>query len=223
MILVLIPAYNEEKNIGRVVYSVRALGFPVLVVDDGSADGTVLAAQKQGAEVIGYSPNRGKGYALQRGFEWFLARSEYQALILMDSDGQHDPADLSSFVKALQSSQSDLILGNRMDKPEGMPRIRRWTNGLMSGLLSLFSGCKVPDTQCGYRAIRREALARCVFHTTRFEIESEMILEAARTGSRIESIPVRSVYEGGLSHIHPFRDTGRFILFLFQYFLRRKA
>ena len=221
-VCVIIPGYNESKNISRVVGSVKGLGFPVLVVDDGSTDDMSLQARKAGAEVVSYTPNQGKGVALRRGVEWFLTGSSLPAVIFMDSDGQHDPEDLPDFLKALDDPKSDLVIGNRMSDPRGMPFIRRLTNRFMSVILSLAAGQFVPDTQCGYRAARRECLSRLQLKTTRFEIESEMILEASRTGSKVASIPVRSVYEGGTSHIHPIRDTVRFFQFLFGYLRKRR-
>ena len=121
-----------------------------------------------------------------------------------------------------ENPEIDLVIGNRMNNPKGMPFVRRHTNVIMSALISAAAGQKVPDTQCGYRAAKREAIGRLQLESSRFEIESEMILEAARTHSRISSVPVRSVYEGGTSHIHPLRDTVRFFKFLFKYLACRK-
>ena len=219
----IIPAYNEQKNIARVVAGVRDLGFPVLVVDDGSGDDTAQAAARSGAEVVSSAANQGKGAALRRGIRWLLETSRYPAAVFMDSDGQHDPADLKNFLAALEEPASGLVIGDRMGSPGGMPLLRRWTNRLMSGVLSCFAGQRVPDTQCGYRAARREVLSRMMLETDRFEIESEMALEAARAGVKIVSVPVRSVYENGKSHIHPGRDTARFFKFLFCYLLKHQS
>ena len=219
----IIPAFNEAKNISRVIAAVKVLGFPVVVVNDGSGDDTAGEAERSGAQVVSYTPNQGKGVALRKGIEWFLASSHYPAAIFMDSDGQHDPADLSHFLTALDVPSSGLVVGNRMSRPVGMPLIRRLTNRLMSAILSFFAGQCVPDTQCGYRAVARETLSRMKLETDRFEIESEMILEAGRTGAKIISVPIRSVYEGGASHIHPGRDTVRFFKFLWAYLTRRRS
>ena len=221
-VCVIIPGYNEAKNIPRVVTAVKNLGFPVLVVDDGSKDDMAAQARLAGAHVFSYAPNEGKGAAIRRGIDWFLKKTSYQAVVFMDSDGQHDAADLPIFLKALENPEIDLVIGNRMNNPKGMPFVRRHTNVIMSALISAAAGQKVPDTQCGYRAAKREAIGRLQLESSRFEIESEMILEAARTHSRISSVPVRSVYEGGTSHIHPLRDTVRFFKFLFKYLACRK-
>ena len=222
-VCVIIPGYNEAKNIPRVITAVKALGYGVLTVDDGSSDDMASVACGAGSQVLSYTPNQGKGTAIRRGIEWFLGQSLYRAVIFMDSDGQHDPADLQNFLRALDKSDADLVIGDRMADPQGMPLIRRLTNRFMSTILSAACGQRVPDTQCGYRAAKREALSRIRLETSRFEIESEMILEAARTGSKIASIPVRSVYEGGKSNIHPARDTVRFFNFLLRYRSRQRS
>ena len=221
-LLVLIPAYNEEKHILQVIQETRSLGFPVLVVDDASSDGTVQQVRTLGISVLTSVTNRGKGSAIRRGFEWFLTNN-YSGLVMMDADGQHDPGDLEAFVRALNENKHEVIVGNRMRDPKGMPWIRRATNRLMSWMLSSLAGQWIPDSQCGYRAMKREVLEKMELHTTRFEIESEILLEAARRGYRIGSIPIQSVYAGEKSSIHPLKDTLRFFKFLFQYLTRRRS
>ncbi len=219
-VCVLIPAYNEEKNIARVACAVRDLGFTVLVVDDGSTDSTAKILQDLPGIYSILSPvNEGKGVSLRKGFEWFLS-SNNEAVVLMDADGQHSPDELGAFVRALDAG-ADFVIGNRMHSPGRMPWLRLWTNRFMSGVLSLAASRSIPDTQCGYRALKKDALRRLRLNTGRFEIESEMLLEAARLGLNIRSIPIRSVYEGGPSKINPFVDTLRFFSFLFKYLGRR--
>jgi len=218
-VCVVLPAFNEEKNISRVVGEIRSLGYFVLVVDDGSEDKTALEANKSGAEVLIADRNQGKGAALQRGFRWFLEH-DYEALVMMDADGQHDPKEIELFLNALNEENGDFIVGNRMKNPEGMSFIRVLTNRFMSWLISQIARQEIPDSQCGYRAARREVLKSMHLSTTRFETESEMLLEASRLGFRISSVPIRSVYADETSHIRPIRDTLRFFNFLFRYLIR---
>lgn len=219
--LVLIPAYNEEKNIGRVTAAARAMGFPVLVVDDASKDSTPTVAKTAGAEVMTLPLNQGKGSALRKGFEYFFSKS-YRAIILMDADGQHDPTELILFVDALNSG-ADFVVGSRMEKPMGMPWLRVATNHVMSWVLSMAAKQRIADTQCGYRALKGETLKSLSLQTARYEIESEMLLEAARKKYRILSIPIRCVYEGSKSQIHPWRDSVRFVKFISHYLLHRNS
>jgi glycosyltransferase involved in cell wall biosynthesis len=221
-VCVLIPAYNEEKEIGCVIEAVQQRGFAVVAVDDGSTDKTALAIQNSGAQCVISAVNEGKGAALRKGLQWVI-QSPYQAVIVMDADGQHLPDDLDLFMQALESSGVDLVIGNRMHDPKGMPFIRRCTNRVMSGVISLITRQSVPDTQCGYRALTRRVFENIELRTHRFEIESEMILSACHKGLRIQSIPISSVYQNETSHIRPFLDTFRFFRFIFQsiFFHRR--
>ncbi len=219
-VCVLIPAFNEEKNIFHIGQAVKDLGFQVLIVDDGSRDSTPEKIKSLNVRSILSPVNEGKGASLRKGFEWFLGQN-FSALILMDADGQHDPRDLSLFMKKLNEDDSDFVIGNRMENPQGMPWLRRLTNRFMSWMISGIAKQAIPDTQCGYRAIRRQALQKIKLRTTNFEIESEMLLEAARRGFKIRSVPIRSVYEGGHSHIQPLRDTVRFFKFILEFLLRR--
>ena len=217
--LVIIPAYNEEKNIFRLARDVQSLGFPLLVVDDGSKDATVAKAKDSGANVLVTEVNQGKGATLRRGFDWFL-KNNYAAAIVMDSDGQHDPKELDLFLEALNRDRAQVVVGNRLGNPNSMPWIRRATNRLMSWIISSITKQSIADTQCGYRAMRREVLEKSLLKTSHFEIESEILLEAARHGFKIVSIPIRCVYRDEKSRINPFKDTIRFFGFLFKY-LRR--
>lgn len=215
--LVVIPAFNEEKNIARVVRQAKDQGIDVLVVDDGSADGTVQCAKAEKAEVLTSESNHGKGAALMRGIQYFLSK-HYKCLIMMDADGQHDPLEIPYFVRFLQEHDADIVVGNRMGDAAGMPWIRRVTNIVMSGLISFITRQRIEDTQCGYRAVKRRVLEKITLNSAHFEIESEILLKAARMGFKIRSIPVRCVYQGQDSHIRPVKDTLRFFSFLFKYF-----
>lgn len=219
---VLIPAYNEERHIFGVVSAVRALGYPVLVVDDGSSDRTAELARQAGAEVIVHCPNRGKGAALRTGFSRFLEGPE-RGLIVMDADGQHEAESLPAFERALTDGVLDVAVGNRMDRTAGMPGVRVATNRFMSWLISAVAGQRIEDTQCGYRAYRRAVIERLRLTTDHFETETEILFEAGRMGFRIGSVPVRTVYADEKSSIRPVRDTARFFAYLLRYLARPKS
>ena len=214
--LVIIPAYNEELKVSHLVREVRSRGFLVLVADDGSTDATAAKAKQAGAEVLVTAFNQGKGSALRRGFDWFLKKN-CAAAIVMDSDGQHDPKELDLFLEAISQEGAQVVVGNRLDDPKGMPWIRRATNRFMSWVISSIVKQNIPDSQCGYRAMTRDVLQKIELKTERFEIESEILLEAARQGFKITSIPICCVYRNETSHINPFRDTIRFFSFLLKY------
>ncbi|MCM8811888.1 MAG: glycosyltransferase family 2 protein [Candidatus Omnitrophica bacterium] len=210
---VLIPAYQAAQTIRSLVEKIRSQGLDVIVVDDASTDDTFQQARAGGALVLSRSSNGGKGAALRLGIEEVLSRG-YQRVIFMDADGQHLPEEIPRFLEAAGAGMADLIVGNRMGHPHGMPLVRRLTNWFMSWLLSRIAKQRIPDTQCGFRLVSRPVLEKIRFSADRFEIESEFIVAAAWAGFRIRSIPVSSVYRRELSFIRPFQDTVRFFRFL---------
>ena len=212
---VIIPAYNEEMLIGHLVKEVKKNGLDCLVIDDGSADKTKEEAEQSGADVISHSKNLGKGSSLRAGFKKAI-EGDYDFVITMDGDGQHHPDELENFIRAAEKGGAAIILGNRMEDPRGMPLKRRLTNWFMSLLISSIAGQRLPDTQCGFRLIRTEVLRSIPLTTDKYEIESEILIKAAKAGFKIRSIPIRSIYGGQKSQISPFKDTLRFLSFIFR-------
>lgn len=217
---VIIPAFDAEKTIGELVRRVKSQGFAVIVVDDGSRDQTATIASKQGALVISHLRNQGKGAALRSGFEYAL-RSQYDGVITMDSDGQHDPREIAHLIRAGEVQHAGIVLGNRMANGACMPSVRRWTNRAMSGLVSSLVRQPIPDTQCGFRLIRKEVLASVPLQAKRFEIETELLLRAAARRWKIISVPVSSIYADQPSYIRPFRDAWRFLAVVLRHVVGR--
>jgi glycosyltransferase involved in cell wall biosynthesis len=213
--LCLIPGFNEEKTIGWLVESVRGLGYDVLVIDDGSRDRTALYAREKGAEVMTNPQNLGKGASLRRVFEVAQQRP-YDAVIVMDADGQHLPSDIAPFVALYEKERPGVIVGDRMHRSQGMPFVRWVTNGFMSWMISIICRQRVPDTQCGFRLVDMRALRAMKLATDKFEIETEMLMQASDRGFKIASVPITTVYEGQFSAIHPFKDTLRFFRLIFK-------
>jgi glycosyltransferase involved in cell wall biosynthesis len=216
--VVLIPAYQAESTIAELVRPLVKFPIPVFVVDDASTDQTGEKARTAGARVIQRAVNGGKGAALRTGIEEILKDRSVQWILMMDADRQHLPEEIPNFFEQrLQRTEADLLIGNRMDQPTGMPVDRSWTNRFMSHLISLWAGQKIPDSQCGFRLVSRRLLERVRLRSDHFEIESELIVRAARAGFRIASVPIRCVYPSGrVSFILPFLDTLRFIRLLMQ-------
>lgn len=212
--LVVIPSKNLEASVGGVVGAVLALGLglDVLVVDDGSIDGTSRAARGAGAVVVRHDRNRGKGAALRTGFEYAIA-NDYEAVITMDGDGQHDPRAIPEFLEAIERCGADIVVGSRMHSVGDMPRIRRWTNRTTSRVVSFLAGQVIPDSQSGFRMIRARPLRAITRNlvTTRYDTESEVLIRAGRRGFRIAAMAIRSIYTGAVSHINPVVDTLRFV------------
>lgn len=219
-IFVVIPTYNEAKTIGSIVSELDKKDFRVVVVDDGSRDNTIIAANKAGAELIVHTKNAGKGRCVREGLEHALENG-CEAVITMDGDGQHSLKDISKFIEEFTRSGADIVLGNRLHNPKNMPFIRRWTNLFMSFMLSLLMAERVEDSQCGFRLISKKAIENMKLNTVKYEIESEMILEAKRRGLKISSVNIDSIYQGEASQINPFFDTIRFVKFIVNEYTRK--
>ncbi len=204
----LVPAYQAAAHLGEVLTGLAALPEPlhVLVVDDGSRDATAQVARQFGAEVISFAANRGKGHALLAGFEALRA---FDAVITLDADGQHPPACVPAFLAAAEAG-ADLVLGTREITPD-MPPQRRFANRFSSAWCSRIAGQRIGDSQCGYRLYRREVLRRTPVRASRYEVETEMAVRAARLGFRIAEVPIPTVYGDETSHLSPTRDVPRIV------------
>ncbi|MFA5114671.1 MAG: glycosyltransferase family 2 protein [Candidatus Omnitrophota bacterium] len=214
-VCVIIPTYNEARAIGSVVSAIRREGLEAVVVDDGSCDNTVSLARDSGAIVLKNPANQGKGASLVKGFKYALER-DFTAVITMDGDGQHLPEDIPSLMGSASRSPAGIIIGNRMLKTGAMPWPRVLTNRFMSWLVSLIVKQQIPDSQCGFRLIRRELLGRLNLLTTKYETETEILIKAAQMGFAIESVAINTVYGEEKSQINSFLDTARFIRFMMR-------
>lgn len=216
---VIIPTYNESENIADLINCIKKLALEVIIIDDGSNDDTVKVAQISGAKVLRNEINAGKGAALIKGYNFALAQG-FDAVISMDGDGQHSCDDLNRFIQKAETSDAALIIGNRMTMIKQMPFLRIMTNSFMSWLLSLIIKQQIPDTQCGFRLIKKEALLKLNLLTSKYETESEILIKAAQFGFKIESVPIKTIYCGQKSKIDPLVDTFRFFRLLITELVR---
>ncbi|MBU2101920.1 MAG: glycosyltransferase family 2 protein [Candidatus Omnitrophota bacterium] len=214
-IWVLIPAYNEAAALARLLQELAEKKLSVVVVDDGSVDATYQIAIRYATVVLRNDVNRGKGLSLKRGIVYLLERKDFDYLVTMDADGQHAPRDLDAFFSRAAAGEN-FVVGNRMNNHGSMPGIRVITNKCMSWFLSRLAGQKIPDTQCGFRLISRTILEAIKITTSKFEVESEILVKAARKGYAISSVSIESIYfKGQRSKIRPIVDTLRFLRFIF--------
>ncbi|MFQ5952804.1 MAG: glycosyltransferase family 2 protein [Candidatus Omnitrophota bacterium] len=215
--IVIIPSYNEARTIGKIVKDIVNMGLGVLVVDDGSRDHTEREALDNGAMVIRHTENLGKGVSVREGIEYVLDKTNYKWFIMMDGDGQHDPGDIPAFIEATRNGDVDIVIGNRMMQTKTMPSSRYWTNKFTSWVLSRICGQKIPDSQCGYRLIRVDAMKMLELTSDKYDIESEIIVEAAEDSLKIKSVPIRTIYGEEVSGINPIRDTVKFFQLVRKY------
>ncbi len=207
-IAALIPAFNEAGTVADVVSGLHGVVDTVLVVDDGSTDGTAASARGAGAEVIAHTTNRGKGAAVRTGLARVLA-GDYTYVLLLDADMQHLPHEAPRLIDAIAASGADVVIGERMFNRKQMPASRYQTNRIGSRALSAFVGVPVGDTQCGFRLFRVAALRGLALSATGYEIETEMLIKVRRRGGLVTSAPITAVYNGQRSKLRPIRDTTR--------------
>ena len=212
MIVALIPAHDEAPRISAVVKAARE-HVPVIVVDDGSTDSSADRARDAGAEVVQQRPNQGKGMALRTGFRRALADSA-DAIVTLDGDGQHDPAEIPAFLAAWgsdeRSTRPDLVIGRRSF--HSMPAARRLSNELGRIAFSWAVGRPIPDNQSGYRLVSsRLAEATLASDEPGFAFEVEPITTCIRMGGSIAWVPIRTIYAGAPSHIRPLAHLREFI------------
>ncbi len=212
---VVMPCLNEERTVGRcvekAVRTLAELGLrgEVVVVDNGSVDGSVEVAQKAGARVV-HQSLRGYGNALRKGIE--ESRGAY--IIMGDADDSYDFTQIGRFVERLQAG-ADVVMGNRLKgeiKPGAMPWLHRWVgNPGLSWFLNLLYRTGAGDTQCGLRGFRRDAWARMNLQMPGMEFASEMVIKSTLAGLRVEEIPIILWPDGRdrRPHLRSFRDGWR--------------
>lgn len=187
-----IPFYNEERFIKKVVTDTLKYVDKIIAVNDGSTDKSIEQTQSiPGVEILNLKKNNGKGFALQKGFEVALNRS-FEFIITLDGDGQHSPESIPLLLNKIE--KFDIVIGNRLDNLSSMPIQRRLSNKLTSFLLSKKLGIKIADSQSGFRIYRQEVLRRTKTLFSGFEAESEILVKAVRNGFKVGFINIPTIY-----------------------------
>lgn len=219
LVSIVIPCLNEARNIEKCVTAAYAvldrhqLLGEVVVVDNGSEDGSAALAEAAGATVV-HEPKRGYGSAYRAGFA--AAAGEY--IVMIDADLTYDFEEIPRFIDLLESG-SDLVMGNRMSgiQPGAMSFLSRLGNPLLSGFLNVLYKTPVRDAHCGMRAFRREILPALDLHSNGMEFASEMVIRAARANLDIQELPIALHPRGGDSKLSPFRDGWRHLRLMLSY------
>lgn len=216
---VLVPTFNNEKTLVRVLQEVQEYTGNIIVINDGSSDNTaaLLASSFNNIETVSFPVNKGKGNALKAGFKRAQEKG-YDYAISMDSDGQHFPDDLHVFLEALEKKKPDdpeiLIIGSRkMDHPS-VPEKSSVGNRFSSFWFWVETGIQLEDTQCGYRLYPLKVINSLSLYTSRFELEIEVIVKAAWQGVAVKNLPVKVLYDPveRVTHFKPFQDVARITL-----------
>ena len=209
--LAIIPAYQTADYLKDVIVNTKKYLPDVLIVDDGSGGSIRQVAEDNGAIVECHIINRGKGAALKTGFKYAIEH-DYDAVITLDSDGQHDPRYIPDFLTAYERYRADLIIGSRASQNTDMPFDRRCSNFLTSHFLSLMLGQKIEDSQSGFRLISVPLLKAVKLKSDRFQLETEIIIKAVKAGFKIGFVPIKVVYGKNFpSSINRWLDTCRWL------------
>ncbi len=208
-ICAVIPAFNAENFLGKVIDRTGEYVQRVIVVNDGSTDHTEQVARSRTVELISIPSNRGKGYALRLGFSYALNKG-YSAILTLDADGQHDPEDIPKFLQAHERDSEAILIGSRMAQAACFPRQRYYSNRVAAFFISRALGQVLDDTQCGFRLYPAKAIGSLRLTTSHYQTETEILLRAVRQGISLKSVPVKNIYWNGdvpPSHFRPLLDT----------------
>ncbi|MFO7888978.1 MAG: glycosyltransferase family 2 protein [bacterium] len=208
---IVIPAYNVASQVETVLDC--AFQYinkdKIFLIDDGSEDNVSEIGQRKGVQFYRHKKNRGKGKALQTGFDLALSRG-VDSVFTIDGDGQHNPDYIPEFIQCMETTQCDMVVGWRDFCLGKMPLDRIASNILSSLAVSLVINTKIPDSQCGYRLIRADLLKKMNLTSSKYEIETELILETVTRGKKLSFLPIESLYCAHHSNIRRFRDSLRF-------------
>lgn len=214
---IVIPAYNEEKTIGKVIDNLKKQGLKnIIVVDDGSADGTSNIAEKHKVKVYIHVINRGLGGALNTGISAALM-NHADIIVTCDADGQHDPEDVKRVIEIIKKEKIDVVIGSRLINSKGMPFFRKIGNFGLNIITYFLFGAYSTDTQSGLRGFSKNAAKKIEIKTNRMEVSSEIIKEINRNKLKLKEIPIKAIYtdysiEKGQKNINAFKIIYKLML-----------
>jgi dolichol-phosphate mannosyltransferase len=213
---VVIPAYNEERNIERVLEGtssvLQALNLPyeILVVDDGSTDGTRFLAERHKVTLISNERNHGKGYALRRGLKDVCG----DIVITMDADGSHRPEDIRRLIEPLMNG-ADVVMGSRFTgrrEKDATKKLNIFGNRLFNFLIRILTKKRITDSQTGFRAFKKSVLKEIEITCNGYDVETEVTVKTLKNGFIVLEEPISfDKRKNGCSHINPLRDGIRIL------------
>jgi len=201
-IFVVIPLYNEQRHVVKVLKEIQKYKLPVVVVDDGSVDGSVekvKSLKQNNLTLLEHKVNLGKGAALKTGADYAFGHIA-DAVIFMDADGQHEPNDLNKFIEVLETHKYDAVLGSR-NFGYGVPLVRFIGNKIASVLIGFLFGLYVSDIICGFRALTKKAYEKIKWESSGYGVETEMIIRLGKSKLRYHEIPVETLYHDNVKGV----------------------
>tara|TARA_B100000579_G_scaffold10560_1_gene7807 strand:+ start:574 stop:1233 length:660 start_codon:yes stop_codon:yes gene_type:complete len=216
-LLILIPCYNTHKYLSTLLSNLfTQTSDDILIVDDGSSP--PINKEKfnnNNLFLIRNNINKGKGYALKKGFKYAL-NNNYTHIITIDGDMQHDPLEINKFSK--HNKETEFLLGYRkFGKP--MPLSRIISNTITSKIISILKNKRINDSQCGYRRYKVDAIKDFIFYEDGYVFESEILLKCINKNTSIENVKIKAIYDDSPSHINKITDTIKFIKLIMRYII----
>lgn len=209
---VVIPVYNEEKYISRIIQDVKKITNNIVVVDDGSEDNTYFLAKNEMSDntvILRHKINLGKGAALKTGCEAAI-KMGVEAMVLMDGDGQHSSDDILGITNKLMNNDLDIVFGVR-EMNKKMPFYRLLGNNLLARFAKLLSGVDVGDILCGFRALTGEAYRKINWQSSGYSVETEMIMVVGKHKLKYGTIPIKTIYNDKYKGMTPIDGIKIFI------------
>lgn len=205
---ILIPSFNAEKSLAAVAAESLRVGVPVVVVDDGSTDGTAGVVADLPVTLLQHGQNRGKGRALRTGFTWALEQG-FDAVITLDADGQHDVSAAQRLYESARGNGIDLLIASRHSQFEKMAGLRAFWNRFGVWCMKKRTGFEITDSQSGFRYYSSNLLRSVKLFADGYDLEMEVLMKAWRNGFKVASLPVAARVADGrsTSHFRPVRDT----------------
>ena len=198
-----IPAYNEEKNIAKIITKLKKITDSIIVCDDGSSDMTSEIAKNLGVIVISHKKNMGYGAAIRTIFEK-SAEIGSDILVTFDADGQHRVEDVSRVLRPLENSEADIVIGSRfLGKQSNVPNYRKLGIKVITQITNSSIKTKLTDSQSGFRAYSKQVLSKISLSEIGMGISTEILIKASSEGLRITEVPITILYSGDTSTHNP--------------------
>ena len=194
-VIIGIPAFNEEKNIGAIVAKLKQKYEKILVCDDGSLDMTSTIASSMGAHVVKHEKNLGYGSAIKTIFQE-AKKFEGDVLVTFDADGQHQISEIDSMLKPILENKADLVIGSRfLGKTQDLPKYRKVGIKAITGLTNTVTNSKITDSQSGFRAYGKKALSEIIPTESGMGISTEILIKASKKQLKLVEVPITITYE----------------------------
>jgi len=207
-----IPAYNEEKNIAKIILKLQKISEKIIVCNDGSTDLTSKIAEKMGAIVINHSKNLGYGAGIR---SIFLKAKEMDSdvLVTFDADGQHRVEDIETVIEPIIKNEADIVIGSRfLVEGKNVPGYRKAGIKTITGVANIAMDSKITDSQSGFRAYNKKVLKDVVPSEYGMGVSTEILIKANKMGFKIKEVPITILYEGDTSTHHPVSQGASVIL-----------